>query len=268
MSALPLSSASSLILDCLFPRSDAASVCLLARDRNRKQEFDRHSERAGNLLMQRDGTFAFSSFKVRQVALSNADLNNKLGLSLALPLTQDADGIFAARQTIDDDLGQHDLGTGGNCGARLAHNPGRTDILIGSQSDKPIIFPLRQNGEFLAVRGLDELHFGHNNLSIINFTAMPDGCDDDGVALGIEDNAPVTHTQPRSCTALEPLHIAVPSLGKDRKLGIDSPPHVGGKPKPLARSRAGKRDLHSGYIAYSYIKIKAIIAQCNMSGLS
>lgn len=256
------------LLHDLAPLGKACRINLLVRNRNRQQEIDRHAERAGELLMQRDGTFALSSFEVRQVALRNADSNNQLCLFHLAPFAQNSDRICSSRQAINDDFGQNDLGTGGDGGACVTHDPGRADILADSQSGKPIVFALRQNGEFLATRGLDELHFGHDALSIINFAAMPDGGNNDGFALDIKYDAPVDNTQPRSGSALEPLHVAMCGLGEYRKFGLNSPAHIGGKTEPLARSRAGERDLHPSDIAEHDSFVKGFIALCYMWELS
>ena len=95
---------------------------LLVRHRERQEEIDRHAERASNLLMQRNGTFALSCFEVRQVALGDTDAYYQLGLRLIAPLPQDADRIFAGRQPIDNGLGQHDLAAGRNRLARAPHD--------------------------------------------------------------------------------------------------------------------------------------------------
>lgn len=266
MSALPLSSASSHILHCLLALDEASRIRLFVRNRDRQQEIDRHLECAGELLMQRDWTFSLPGFEVRQVTLCNADPRHEFDLRHLAPVAQDTDRIFASQQTINDGLGQHNLGTGSHCSARISYDSGRSDILAGSQSGESLVLTLRQDREFLAVCRLDELNLCHDGLSIINFAAMSDSGDDDRIILNIENDAPVSDAQSRAETAFEPLHVALSSLSEYCKFGFDPPADVGGNPKPLSRGRAGERDLHSAYIAYRDIIVNDNIAKCNWSG--
>ena len=268
MSALSLASASPHILYDSLVFSDTAGISLFVRYRDGQQEFYRHAKRSGKLLMQRDGAFSLAGFEIGQVTLCDANRRHEFGLSRALPFAQDADRIFASRQAIDDELGQHNLGTGSDCGARLAHNSGRTDILVGRQSGEPFVFALRQYGEFLAVGRFDELHLVQDSLSIVNFATVPNGSNDNCVALDVEDHPPITHPQPRPSTALEPLHVALSGLGKDSELAVDATPHIGGQSKPLARGRAGERDLHKWNIAHCDNSVKSDIALCDAVGLA
>lgn len=239
------------------------SFCL--RYRNRKQKMNWYAKRTRKYLMHCYRAFTLSCFEIGQVALGNAGNGGQICLSHVPPFAQNPDRIFARRQTINYDFWQYNLSASRDRGARLTHNSSRTDILIGGKSGEPFVLALRQNGEFFAVSGLDKLHFGHNGLSIVNLATMPDGSYDDGVAFDIEDDAPVADPQPCSGTALEPLHVAVPGLGEDIQLGVDSPANIGGKPEPLPRGRAGKRDLHVAYIANSNILVNDCIAECNIA---
>lgn len=267
MSALTPSASPNHFPGHILSLGEACRFGHFVRHCNGQQKMNRHVERAGELLMQRDRPFAFSCFKVGKIALRDTNGDREFGLYPLAPLAQDTDGIFARRQSIDDGLGQHDFCTGCDRGTRIAYDPGRADILPGSQRGKPVEFAFWQNGEFLTARRLDELHFAHAGLSIINFTTMADGSDDDGIALDIENDAPVANAQPRPATTLEPFHVAVSGFGKNSKLGLDSPAHIGGKAKPLPRDRAGERDLHVACIAESYIFVKHNIAKCNITRL-
>jgi hypothetical protein len=266
MRLLPLPSRALYLCKRPLAHCDAAGISFRLRYRNRKQKLNRYAKRTRENLMHCHCAFALSGFEIGQITLSDAGSSCQIRLRHIAPYAQYTDRIFASRQPIDDGLGQHYFGTSLNRGAHLTHYPGRTGILIGNQGSESFIFPLRKDSKFFAVRRLDELHFSHEGLSIVNLSAMPDSRDDDGgVAFDIEDNAPVANAQPCPSTAFEPLHIAMSGLSKNRKLGFNSPAHVGGKPKPLPRDRAGERDLHFAYIAKSDILVKHIIAQCNIT---
>lgn len=267
MSALPLASRSSHVSHDLLTLRDAFGMSFHLRYRNRKEKMDRYAKRTREYLMHCHRTLAFSGFEIGQVALGDAGSGSQISLCHLAPFAQDTDRVFASGQSINDDFRQYNFCASRDRGARLAHNLSRTDILIGSQGCESFIFPLRQNSEFFAVRRFNKLHFGHDSLSIVNLTAIPDGGDNDRVIFDVKNDPPVANAQPRSTTAFKPLHIAVPGFGKNCQLGVDSPPHVCGKTEPLPRGRAGERDLHLGYIAKRYILVKYIIAQCNIARL-
>ena len=109
MNALPPSASPPHFGDGLSLPGDARGIGLLARDRDWQEQINRHTERAGDLLMQCNGTLAFPGFKLRQVALRDTDGYNQLGLRHLAPLAQGANGILASCQPIDYDLGEQDL---------------------------------------------------------------------------------------------------------------------------------------------------------------
>jgi hypothetical protein len=220
-------------LGCLSVSTDLSTlgnsrrISLLVRHRDRQEEIDRYAERASNLLMQGNGAFALSCFEVRQVALGDTNAYHQLGLRPLAPLTQDPDGIFAGRQSIDNRLGQHDLAAGCKRLARAPHDPGSARILTGCQRNKSLVIALRKNGKFLPARELNELNFGHDGLSIVNLAAMPDGGNDDGVALDVKDDAPVAGTQPRT---IRPRCAATEWSAKRRRPMADSRTRPTGAP--------------------------------------
>jgi hypothetical protein len=261
MSALPPSAIPFHVFDDLSTLGKARGVGRFVRHRD-QQEINRHAEREGDLLMQRNGTFALSCLEVRQVPLGNTNAYDHLGLRHIPPLAQYSDGILAGRQPIDNGLGQHDLLPACKRRARTTHDPGHARILANSQCREPLVFTLGKNGEFLAARGLDELNLGHDGLSVVNLAAMPDGGDYDGIVLDVKDQTPVARTQPHAGTPLETLYFALASLGERQKLGIEPPSHVGGEAEPLTCGRTRKDDLNASSITYCDILVKKDIAHC------
>jgi hypothetical protein len=61
-------------------------------------------------------------------------------------------------QPIDYAFWQHEFTAGCDCGLCLAHDAGCPNVLVTGQPYQPLIFALRQNGELLAFRSLDELN--------------------------------------------------------------------------------------------------------------
>src|SRR5439155_22107417 len=118
-----------------------------------------------------------------------------------------------------------------------------------SQRSEPLVFALRKNRKFLPTRDLDELNLGHDGLSIVNLASMPDGGNDDGIALDVKDDAPVASTQPRTSASLETLHVTLSPPRERQQLGIQPPTHIDGQTEPLACGASGKGDLHGGNIA-------------------
>ena len=234
----------------------------LVRHRDRQQEIDRNPKYASKLLMQRDRALALSCLEIGQVALGDADRDRELGLCLSAPVAQDANRIFAGGKPINDGLGQQDFRSGGDGTACLSHNSCRPGILAASQRGESLVFTFRQDSEFLAFCRSDELDLGHRGLSIVDLASMSDGSDDQRLALDVEDHAPVANAQPRSRTALEPLHVSLTGLGKSLQFGFDPSPNVGGKIEPLPRGRAGERDLHKLYIA-DRDTVRKHIAECD-----
>lgn len=267
MMALPLSARTLYLCKCPFAYCDAFGMSSRLRYRNRKQKMYRYAKRTGENLMHCHRAFALSGFEIRQITLGDAGSGRQVRLGHLTPFPQDPNWIFASRQAIDDDLGQHNLIAGRDRGTGVVHDPGGADILVSRLSDKPLVFALWQDSEFFAVRRLDELHLGHDGLSVINLSSIPNGCDDNSAALDIEYDAPIADAQPRPGAALEPLHVALSGLGKYREFGLDPPAHIDGKPKPLPRGRAGERDLHLANIAYCDIGVKKNIAYRNRADL-
>ena len=88
----------------------------------------------------------------------------KLGLRHGAPFAQDTNRVLASSQPIDDRFRHHDLATGRDLFARVAHDASCTDILVSDELDEPLVFALGKDGEFLAARGLDELNLSHDLL--------------------------------------------------------------------------------------------------------
>jgi hypothetical protein len=93
---------------------------------------------------------------------------------------------------------------------------------------------------------------------------MPDGNNHKRVALGVENDAPVTDPQSRAIPALQPLHVSMSGLCKRLEPRLKASSHVGGKPEPLSRGRSGPNDYHNPYIAYSDIYVNGSIAYCDV----
>ena len=251
------------VSDNLSTLGNSRRISLPVRHHDLQQEIDRHAERVSNLLMQRNGSFALSCFEVRQVALGDTDAYHQLGLCHIAPLPHDADGIFAGRQPIDNGLGQHNLTAGCERLARAPHDPGSARILTGCQRNKSFVIGLRKNGKFLPTRELNELNLSHHGLSIVNLATMPDGGNDDGVALDVKDDAPVAGTQPRTSASLETLHVALSGPRERQQLCIQPPTLISRKVQPLPRGGGGKGDLHGQDITYCDIYVKCEIAICD-----
>ena|SRR5712671_1492076 len=251
----------------LFDRGTAfgksCRIGLVFRHRNRQQKIDWHTERFCKLLMQRHRPLSLSGLQVRQITLRDANRHDQFGLGQAAPFTQYTYRIFARRQSIDNSLGQQDLATGRKLCARLAYEAARTNVFVSRQSGQPLVFFLRQNSEFLAAHGFDELDLHNVPLSTVDFPAMPNRNDNNRVALTIEDYAPIPHAQPRIVPALEPLDVALPGLRKRLKLGVKSLAHIAGKFEPLARCFRRKSNLHQDNIAYYDIYVNENIALCD-----
>ena len=82
--------------------------------------------------------------------------------------------ILARHQPIDNSLWHHDLTTGRDLVARIAHDASRADIFIGDKLGEPLVLTLRQDGKLLAAGSLDELNLAHDphDLSIVNSDIM------------------------------------------------------------------------------------------------
>src|SRR6266545_3577453 len=249
---------------CLPPLGETCRIGLLLRHGDRQQKIDGHAKRPTDLLMQRNRTFALSRLKIRKIALGDANSPNQPGLRHSAPFAQDTDGILSGRQPVDNSLGHHDLAAGRDLVARIAHDAGGADILIGDQLGKPLIFALRKDCELLAARSLDELNLCHDHLLIIDLSAMTDGDDDDRAALDIEDDAPIADAQPGAGAPFESLYIiALTSSCESQELGIEPPAHIGGEIEPPTRGSGSKDDLHGWYIADRDIYVKLDIAHCD-----
>jgi len=251
------------IFDELSTPGEALTVGLLFRHCDRQQEIDWNAKRAGDLLMQGDGTFAFTRLQVRQIALRDADPDDEFDLSHLTPLPQHTDGIISRRQPIDHHLGQNDLLTAGYCSARATDDSRSTGILAGRQRNESIVFALRKNGEFFAFGGFDELNLVHDGLSTVNLSSMPDCRDDDRPVLDIKHDSPIADPQARSIAPLEALHVALPGPRQGLKLGIEPSADIGGQIEPLTRSRRGEGDFHAKCIAYRNSSVNMFIANCD-----
>ena len=241
---------------------EACRIGLLVRHRDRQKKIDGHAERPTDFLMQCNRTFAPSRFEVGEIALGDSDSHSKFSLRQAAPFAKHTNRIFAG-QPIDNSLRHHDLAAGRDLVARIVHDAGRADILIGGQPGELLIFVLRKYSEFLAARSLDELNLCHDHLSIIDFSAMTYRDDDDRIALDIEDDALIADAQPGADTPFEPLYIALTSACEGQKLGVESPAHIGGEIEPLTRGSGSKDDLHTPDIADRYTNVKRNIAYCD-----
>jgi hypothetical protein len=93
---------------------------------------------------------------------------------------------------------------------------------------------------------------------------MPDGNNHKRVALGVENDAPVTDPQSRAIPALQPLHVSMSGLCKRLQPRLKASSHVGGKPEPLSRGSSGPNDFHNPCIAYSDIYVNGSIAYCDV----
>src|SRR5262249_23002780 len=216
--------------DLSAPR-EPGGVGLLLGHRNRQQQMDRRAERAGDPLVQRNGSFALSRFEFRQIALGDASGHRQLGLRHV--------AFLPGRQPVDYSLGQHDLVARRQRRTRPAYDSGRAFVLANARRES-LVLTLWQDGQLLAAHGLDELNFGHDGLSIVNLASMSDGSDDDGVALDVEHDAPIADAQPCPSTPLEPLYVALTGLRDSRELDIGPSAHVGGKLEPLAGRRGAE----------------------------
>lgn len=262
MTFLALTSSTSHFSHNLLALGEALRIGFRVRYRNRQQKLHRHAERARELPMQRDWAFALSSFEIRKITLRYSNADRELRLSHLAPLAQDADWVVSLRQPVDNHLWENHLVTGRDGGACITHNSCRARVFARSELGEPLVFTLRQNGEFLTTGRFNELHLGHGDLSIVDFSAVPDSGNHNRIALDIKDDAPVANPQPRARATLQPLHITPPGLRKRLKLRVDAPPHIGRKPKPLPGSCAGERDLHPDDIANSDRARKRFIANC------
>jgi hypothetical protein len=110
------------------------------------------------------------------------------------------------------------------------------------------------------------LNLGHVTFSLVDFATMSDGNNHEPVALGVENDAPVTDAQSRAVPAFEPLHIPVPGLCERFKPRLKASSDVGGEPKPLSRGGGGPNDFHTPHIAYSDISVNLNIAYCDYWG--
>jgi hypothetical protein len=260
MSALLKSTSLSHAVDIFLILGDFFRIRFLPRHGDRHQKIDRNAERTSKLLMKKDGSFALSRFKVRQIPLSYANGLRQHGLCKLSPFAQNADRIVARRKPINDGLRQQDLMASRHRRTRLTHQAGGADILIGRQGRKALVFRPGQNGEFLSASGFDELDLIHEGLSIVNLAAMSDSNDNNGISLDIKNDAPVSDAQPRAVLTLQPLHIPLPRLRESCELSLKPSSHVGRKPKPLSRGRRCPNDFHFRYIAFCYILVKQGIA--------
>jgi hypothetical protein len=73
MSALSPSASPLHACDRFSAFGEARRIRLLIRHGDGQQQLDRHAERTGDLLMQRNGAFALPGLELRQVALGDAD---------------------------------------------------------------------------------------------------------------------------------------------------------------------------------------------------
>ena len=240
---------------------DAAYINLPLRCR--QQEINWNAERLSDLLMQHHWAFALSSFEVGQIALSNVDCGSKLGLRHGSPFAQHPNRALVSRQQIDNSLWNHDLTTRRNLVACVVHEASGADILVDDELGEPLVFASWKDGELLAARGLDELNLGHGSLSVIDFASMTYCDDDNPIGFGIEDNSPITYSQPGAGTPFESLDVTLTSLREGLKLGVEPPAHIGGEIEPLSCRSSGKHDLHGIHIADRDTYIKLNIAYCD-----
>lgn len=220
------------------------------------QKIERHLQRPRNRCQGMRGAAPPAGFKVRHVALTQVRPGPQFKLRHIPPLAEDTDRVVVRGQSIHDGFRQHDLVSRRNRGARLAYDAGGSCIFALGQRQQPLILGLRQNREFLTAGGLDELNLCHDHPSIINLTTISDSGDDDRIAFGVEDDAPVADAQSGSGAPLETLHIALPGLCEGQELGIEAPTHVRGELESLTRGRGRKGDLHGENIAYRDIAVK------------
>lgn len=258
MKALALPAGSPHFIDRLLTLAETFRRSFLIRYRNWQQELDWNAKRTSELLMQSNRALALSRFKIGQVALGDTDLDSELNLCFSAPRAQRLHGIFACNQPIDHGLGHDNFLASGYCRTRVAHDSGRASIFPARQGGEPLVFVLRQNSELLAAGRLDELHFGHDDSSIVDLTTMPDGGDNRRVILDIENHPPVADAEPRSRTSLKSFHIAASGRSENLQLSLDPLPHIRRQTKPLPGGRACEGDLHKVLIANCYILVKHI----------
>lgn len=94
---------------------------------------------------------------------------------------------------------------------------------------------------------------------------MSDGNNDNSVAFGVKDDAPISDSQPRACATFKMFHVALPRLREGIELGIESSPHIRGEAEPLMGCRGREDDLHLANIAYRVISVNRNIAKCDDS---
>jgi hypothetical protein len=82
-----------------------------------------------------------------------------------LPALGEPPGI-GLYQPIDYAFWQQEFTAGCHGGLCRAHDAGCPNVLVTGQPYQPLIFALRQNGEFLALRSLDELNLHDDRPSI------------------------------------------------------------------------------------------------------
>jgi len=263
MKTLPPSASPFHVLQGPPPLGETYRIGLPVRDRNRQQKIDWYAKRPADPLMQRKRDFALSCFEIGEIALGDADRCDQFGLRHGTPLAQHTDRILSARQPIDNSLGQQDFTAGRDLPTRITYDAGGADIFIGKQLGQPLILALRKDRELLAARSLDELNLRHGHLSIVNLPAMTDSNNDDRVALGVEDDAPIADTQPETGAPFESPYVALTRLRESQELGVEPPANIGGETEPLTRGSGSKDDLHSSYIAKCDIEIKDDIANRN-----
>ena len=246
------------------PFRQAPGVGFFFRYGDRQQEIDRHTECASEPLMKDDGPLALPGFQIGQISLSNFNGCRQLCLCHIPPFAKHSDRVIASPKAIDNSLRQQHFMPSLHRRTRLAHQAGGTDVLVGRQCRKALVFRLGQNGEFFSAAGFDELNLSHENLSVVNLAAMPNSDHDKGVSLDVEDDAPVADAKPRSVPALQPLHISLPCLREGREPCLEPSSHIDRETKPLSRGRRCPNDLHRAGIAYSDIIVKDNIAYREM----
>ena len=225
---------------------------------DRQQEIDRHAESCGYFLMQRQRPLAFSGFEIGKITLCYPDRSDELRLGPAAPLAQRANGIVACREPIDHALWQEDLSSGSDRLARPAHDPSSADIFILRLLRESLVFALRKYGKLLAVLGFDELNLHHDRLSTVNLSTMGHSDNDQLIAFNVEDDAPFTNPQPRTCASFQTLDVALTGPCKLQKLRVEPPARIGRKIDPLSRRRSSKHNLHHDHIANCDISVNGI----------
>ena len=268
MSASLKSATSSQLLDNVSPFRRPPRGSFFFRPDDRQQKIDRHTEGARELLMKNDRPLALFRFEVRQIPLRNADTMRQFCLRHIAPFAQHADRILACRQTINNRLWQQNFAASRHSRSRLTNQAGGANVLVRRQSRKALILGLGQNGEFLAAGGLDELDLIHEDLSVINLSAVSNGNDDQRVSFDIENNAPVADAQSCAIPTLQPLYVALPCLRERRELCLKPSSHVDGETKPLSRGRRCPDDVHHQDIANRNIIVNQNIAYCDIPAIS